>query len=344
MPVKTIEYKRGRVYMINQRKLPSSLERIACKDLKCVKDAIKDMKIRGAPAIGIAAAFGLYLAVKDVRSNDYSVFKRKFDKALKTLKGSRPTAVNLSWALERIDRIVVKNSGRSVSFIKKAVLEEAKKIIREDKDICRKLAENGASLIKNDSGVLTHCNAGALATADFGTALGVLYRAKKDGKKIKVYVDETRPLLQGARLSAWELSKSRIDTTLLCDNMAADLMSSGKIQCVIVGADRIAANGDTANKIGTYNLAVLAKYHDIPFYVAAPVSSFDLSIPGGRMIPIEQRPDGEVRFFAGKRIAPKCVKIYNPAFDVTPGDLITAIITEIGIFRKPYRKSLKKIA
>ncbi|MEI6863172.1 MAG: S-methyl-5-thioribose-1-phosphate isomerase, partial [Candidatus Omnitrophota bacterium] len=249
----------------------------------------------------------------------------------KYLASSRPTAVNLFWALERMGRVAEKNSSLSASDLKRVILKEALDIIKEDKASCRAMARHGAKLVNSGDTILTHCNAGGLATADYGTALGVLFEAKKQGKRIKVYADETRPLLQGARLTAWELMNEGIDTTLICDNMAASLMAKGNIDKIFVGADRIASNGDAANKIGTYSLAVLAKYHKVPFYVVAPLSTFDFNIKTGRQIPIEERSADEVRSVMGRMIAPRNVKVYNPAFDVTPNELITAIITENGI-------------
>ncbi|MDD5135932.1 MAG: S-methyl-5-thioribose-1-phosphate isomerase, partial [Candidatus Omnitrophica bacterium] len=258
------------------------------------------------------------------------------------LASSRPTAVNLFWALARMECIASRNSARSVSDIKRMLEREALEIIREDKEACRSMARYGARLIKSGDTILTHCNAGGLATADYGTALGVLFEASRQGKRIKVYADETRPLLQGARLTTWELMHAGIDTTLICDNMAASLMAKGRIDKIFVGADRIAANGDAANKIGTYSVAVLARHHGIPFYVVAPLSTFDLNIASGKDIPIEERDADEVRAIGGRFIAPRNVKVYNPAFDVTPNGLIAAIVTEKGIFRKPYAKNFKK--
>jgi len=255
------------------------------------------------------------------------------DNIIRYLASSRPTAVNLFWALERMRRCAETNAKRPLAQIKDILFKEAFKIMKEDKKICRHMAAFGTKLVKNKDRILTHCNTGGLATVDYGTALGVLFKAKEDGKEIKVYVDETRPLLQGARLTTWELLKEKIDVTLICDNMAASLMKKGEINKIFVGADRIARNGDVANKIGTYNLAVLAKFHKIPFYVVAPVSTFDFKLSSGRDIPIEERNGDEVKEVLGKRIAPARVKVYNPAFDVTPARLVTAIVTEKGIFK-----------
>jgi methylthioribose-1-phosphate isomerase len=295
--------------------------------------AIKRLKVRGAPAIGVAGAFGVLLGIKNAKAGSYKVFKNKMDSAIRYLASSRPTAVNLFWALERMKKCAQKNAAKPLGQVKKMLLEEAFSIMREDQEVCRRMASFGSRLIKNGDRILTHCNAGGLATVDYGTALGVLFKAKKDGKRIKVFVDETRPLLQGARLTTWELMKEKIDVTLICDNMAASLMAKGEIDKVFVGADRIAKNGDAANKIGTYSLAVLARYHKIPFYVVAPMSTFDFKLSSGRKIPIEQRGADEVRQILGRKIAPRNVRVYNPAFDVTPARLITAIVTEEGVLR-----------
>ncbi|MBU4377117.1 MAG: S-methyl-5-thioribose-1-phosphate isomerase [Candidatus Omnitrophica bacterium] len=329
--MQTIAWKNKKAVIIDQTKLPHKLAYLNIRDARTMWWAIKKLKIRGAPAIGVAGAFGVVLGTQNMRADKYGVFKRRLDEIIKYLVSCRPTAVNLAWALERMRRCAEKNKSDSVTKIKSTLLKEAVKIMEEDKICCRKMARHGAKFIKNGDSILTHCNAGGLATVDYGTALGVLFEAKKQGKKIKVFVDETRPLLQGARLTAWELLKAGIDTTLICDNMAASLMAKGKIDKIFVGADRIAQNGDVANKIGTYNLAVLAKYHKIPFYVVAPVSTIDLKLSSGKHIPIEERDEDEVRTVMTKRIAPKNVKAYNPAFDVTPARLITAIITESGV-------------
>jgi methylthioribose-1-phosphate isomerase len=323
--------------------LPGRLRFVECSDIRRLRHAIRRLEIRGAPAIGIAGALGVALAAKDSRAKDYSAFVGDIRRAGRFLASSRPTAVNLFWALERMEKKAVLNSGKPVKAIKRMLLKEALDILEEDKSSCRRMAGYGASLVKSGDRILTHCNAGGLATADYGTALGVLFEAKRRGKRIHVYADETRPLLQGARLTAWELMHERIDTTLICDNMAASLMAKGEIDKIFVGADRIASNGDAANKIGTYNLAVLARHHKIPFYVVAPVSTFDMRLKSGRHIPIEERDADEVRRFHGRRVAPRAVKVYNPAFDVTPNSLITAIVTERGMFRKPYGKSLKML-
>lgn len=343
MRIRTIEYKNGKVKIIDQRKLPRKLVYRSLSTVDDVRDAIKTLAIRGAPAIGVAAAYGVYVGIKNLRLKDKNLFFRKLNESIRQIKTARPTAANPFWAAERMRKVAVKNKERPISAIRQLLLREAKKIQRQDELMCRKIGRFGARLIKNQDEILTHCNAGALATAGDGTALSAVYAAKRQGKKIKVYVDETRPLLQGARLTAWELTKNGIDTTLICDNMAASLIKEKKINKIIVGADRIAANGDFANKIGTYNLAVLAKVHKIPFYVFAPSSSFDFSIKNGKGIPIEQRNPDEVRKIKGCLLAPKDVKVYNPAFDITPNELVTAFVTEMGIFKKPYRKSLRKL-
>jgi methylthioribose-1-phosphate isomerase len=343
MPVETICWKKGKIHFIDQTLLPHKVKNVACRDTRMLWRAIKTLRVRGAPAIGIAGALGVAYAIKDSKARTAAALISEVKKAARYLASSRPTAINLFWALERMEEVAVKNKKCTVARIKAMLLEEALKILDEDKKSCRRMARYGASLVKNGDAILTHCNAGGLATADYGTALGVLFEAKKQRKRIKVYAGETRPLLQGARLTTWELMHEGIDTTLICDNMAASLMAKGAVDKIFVGADRIAANGDAANKIGTYSLAVLADHHRIPFYVVAPVSSFDLKLKSGRDIPIEERAADEVRSILGKSIAPKNVKVYNPAFDVTPGRLITAIITERGIFRRPYERSLRKL-
>lgn len=339
----TIKWKDGRVRLIDQTRLPRRLVYIECGDTKTLWRAIKKLQVRGAPAIGIAASLGVVLGIRHSKAKDFNTFIEEMDEVIEYLGSARPTAVNLFWALERMRASALKNSKRSVGDIKKLLLKEALSVIREDKATCRNMAKFGAALIKDGDTILTHCNAGALATADYGTALGVLYKAKEQGKVFKVYADETRPLLQGARLTTWELMRHKIDVTLICDNMAAALMAQGKIDKIFVGADRVASNGDAANKIGTYNLAVLANYHKIPLYVVAPVSTFDFTIKSGKEILIEERSRKEVLEIGGKLIAPKDVKVYNPAFDVTPNELIAAIVNEKGIFRKPFIKTLRKL-
>ena len=334
MPVDTIKWERGAVKLVDQTLLPAKFKYITCRDVVSLWHAITRLQVRGAPAIGIAGALGVVLGANVSRAKTGKELLKDIDRTAKYLASSRPTAINLFWALARMRCVAQENSAKSAAHVKKMLMKEALSIIDEDKKACRSMARHGARLIKSGDTILTHCNAGGLATADYGTALGVLFEAKGKGKRIKVYADETRPLLQGARLTAWELMHEGIDTTLICDSMAASLMAKGKIDKVFVGADRIAANGDAANKIGTYSIAVLAKYHGIPFYVVAPLSTFDLNIETGRAIPIEERGADEVRTIGGKFIAPKDVKVYNPAFDVTPNELITAIITEKGIWRR----------
>ena len=335
MPVETINWKNGKVIYIDQTALPHKLKFAQAKDVRTLWRAIKRLEVRGAPAIGIAGALGVVLGIQNSKAKYFDKFFKEVRLAAKYLASSRPTAVNLFWALARMECAAKTNKEKPVAQIKKILLKEALNILNEDKKSCRRMARYGARLMKNGDTVLTHCNAGGLATADYGTALGVLFEAKAQGKHFRVFVDETRPLLQGARLTTWELMHERIDTTLICDNMAASLMAKGEIDKIFVGADRIAQNGDAANKIGTYNLAVLAKYHKVPFYVVAPLSTFDFNLKTGRDIPIEERGGDEVRSILGKLIAPKNVKVYNPAFDVTPNELITAIVTEKGIFKKP---------
>ena len=332
MNMRTIEWKNNKIKIIDQTKLPGKLEYLYIKDLETLWHAIRELKVRGAPALGAAAALGIYLGIRDANKKNFKDFAALIDKTAKYIASSRPTARNLFWGIERMASVAVRNKEKPMSAIKKLMFREAEKIIEEDREACRKIGDFGSALLKSGDSVLTVCNAGILATIDYGTALGVIYRAHEKGKKIKVFACETRPLLQGARLTAWELKKKGIDVTLICDNMAASLMHEGKIDKVITGADRIVSNGDSANKIGTYGLAILAKYHKIPFYVAAPMSTFDTEISTGKDIPIEQRPREEVtELFFKKPIAARGVKVYNPAFDVTPHELITAIITDKGI-------------
>jgi len=340
MPVETIKWDKEKIKLIDQTLLPNEFKHIYCDTVKSIWEAIKNLRVRGAPAIGIAGALGVVLGMQDSKAKDYAEFKKQLEQVISYLSSSRPTAVNLFWALDRMRVCCEQHRNLSVNIIKSKLLNEAQAIIDEDKNICRNIGRNGTKLIKDGDVILTHCNAGGLATADYGTALGVIFYAAEQGKKIRVYADETRPLLQGARLTTWELMQAGIDVTLICDNMAGALMRQGKISCVIVGADRIASNGDTANKIGTYSLAVLAKAHNIPFYVAAPISTFDMKIKSGEQIPIEQRAPEEVTNLYKKRIAPENVCVYNPAFDVTPARLISAIITENGIIKKPDKEKI----
>jgi methylthioribose-1-phosphate isomerase len=343
MRIRSIAWQNNSLVIIDQTKLPQRLSYIYISNLKELVEAIKKMRIRGAPALAVAAGFGLYLGIKDSSAKNYSEFKKELERVSHFIGSSRPTAVNLFWALKRMVNKAEENKEKPLSQIKHILLKEAKGIIEEDRRICRRLAKVGAKLIKKNDRVLTICNAGILATVDYGTALGILYEAKRQKKLFKVFACETRPLLQGARLTTWELKQNNIDVTLICDNMVGYLMERNMIDKVLVGADRIALNGDTANKIGTYNLAVLAKHHGIAFYVAAPLSSFDPKIKEGKFIPIENRSAEEVtHLFFKKPIAPEGIKVINPAFDITPHHLITAFITEKGIIRPPFKKNIKK--
>jgi methylthioribose-1-phosphate isomerase len=342
MKFKTIEWKKDRVRLLDQRRLPNEVRYVDCRDSSSVARAIRNMTIRGAPAIGVAAAMGIALAAKRIRSHRPDVFRQDMEKVSNQMGQTRPTAVNLFWAIDRMKRIWDQNS-HSIEEIRVRLEEEALRIFQEDLAINRRIGENGKALIHDGDGVLTHCNAGALATAGYGTALGVIYAAWAEGKRFRVFVDETRPLLQGSRLTAWELSRQKIPATVLTDNMAGWLMKKKEITLVLVGADRIARNGDTANKIGTYSLAVLSKWHNLPFYIAAPISTIDISLSTGRDIPVEERVAKEVTHFRGVRVTPKEVRAFNPAFDITPHDLIHGIITEKGVIRKPFGKKLRRM-
>jgi methylthioribose-1-phosphate isomerase len=336
MPVETLRWNEKGLDIIDQRFLPREERRVILVTVDAVCEAIMTLAVRGAPAIGVAAAYGVVVAAGE-RADEHYVRS-----SIARLRKTRPTAVNLFHALDRMEAAV---SGAFASGDPAGrLLSEAEAVHAEDDRICRELSEHGAQLIPDGCSVLTHCNAGALATSGWGTALGVLYAARAQGKRIRVYADETRPLLQGARLTAWELHKSGIPVTVICDNMAAVLMRRGAVDCVIVGADRIAANGDTANKIGTYGLSVLARAHGVPFYVAAPLTSFDFSIPSGDEIPIEERAGAEVHTISGIRIAPEEVSFFNPSFDVTPAENITAIVSERGIARAPFGPALERWA
>ena len=337
----TMEWTGESLILVDQRKLPLEEVYVECEDFMDVARAIKEMIVRGAPAIGATAAFGYVLGVKDSKGSSFEEVLEKMKKVKEVLSKTRPTAVNLFWALDRMEKRLIEHGKTEKLY--EVLEEEAYKIAIEDIEMNKSIGKHGAELLKDGDTVLTHCNAGALATVDFGTALGVIRYAVKQGKRIKVYVDETRPYQQGARLTAWELLKEGIEAILITDNMAGWVMKQGLIDAVIVGADRIAANGDVANKIGTYTLAVLANRHSVPFYVAAPSSSIDLETPNGSMIPIEERSPDEVTHCGGRRIAPEGVKVYNPAFDVTDASLVTAIITEKGVIRPPYEENLKKI-
>jgi methylthioribose-1-phosphate isomerase len=343
MRFKTIEWKRNSIRILDQRKLPGEVRYLDCKDASSVAKAIQEMAIRGAPAIGVAAAMGIALAAKRSRSTHLSIFRKEIAKACDLMGQTRPTAVNLFWAIERMRRVLNQADGMNVEDFRSRLVEEALRIYKEDLQVNRDIGQSGKHLIKQGNGVLTHCNAGGLATAGYGTALGVIRAAWAEGKRFHVYVDETRPLLQGARLTSWELVQEKIPCTVITDSMAGWLMKEGKIDLILVGADRIARNGDTANKIGTYSLAVLANRHRIPFYVAAPGSTFDPSLNSGKDIPIEERAPEEVTHISGKRMTPSGVHACNPAFDVTPHSLIEGFITEKGLFPKPLKKNLLKL-
>ncbi|MBX9792644.1 MAG: S-methyl-5-thioribose-1-phosphate isomerase [Pirellulales bacterium] len=322
----------GYLELIDQTRLPVECELVACRTPDDVVAAIRTLQVRGAPAIGIAAAYGVCLGMRSLPPPNADAWPGAFEVLIEKLAGSRPTAVNLFWALERMRRRALEARGTGgPEELRRALLAEARAIHDEDRQMCHAIGRFGAQLLADGEGVLTHCNAGGLATAEYGTALAVIFAAHESGKRLNVYADETRPLLQGARLTAWELAQRGIDVTLICDSMAAQVMREGRVQAVVTGADRIAANGDAANKIGTYGLAVLAAAHGIPFYVAAPSSTFDLSLASGEAIPIEQRDPREVTHGFGRQTAPDGVQVYNPAFDVTPARLIRAIICERGI-------------
>jgi methylthioribose-1-phosphate isomerase len=341
----TIEWKDDSVVMIDQRKLPASEVYVTCKTANDVAKAIKTMVIRGAPAIGVAAAMGLALGMLRSRATGTKQFTTEFQKLCDVMAATRPTAVNLFWAIERMKRTFADAAqrGASVDELKDRLVSDARAIHDEDVESCRAMGAHGASLVPASATILTHCNAGALATAGYGTALGVIRAAVEQGKHVAVLADETRPFLQGARLTAWELVKDGIDTTVITDGMAGAMMRLGHVDLVVVGADRIAANGDVANKIGTYAVAVLAKEHGIPFYVAAPRSTIDLNTPDGSRIPIEERNEREVTHLGASRLTPTGARIRNPAFDVTPAKYVTAIITERGIARAPFTESLVQL-
>lgn len=334
------------VRFLDQTRLPLEETYVLATDYEQVAEVITTMVVRGAPAIGVSAAMGLALGVRNSKATTIAELRPEFETMCRALAATRPTAVNLFWAIERMKRLFDRRAaepGATVEGVRAALIDEAQRMYDEDIAACRRMGAHGAGLLPEAGGVLTHCNAGALATCGYGTALGVIRSAVEQGRQIHVYADETRPFLQGARLTAWELMHDGIPTTVLCDNMAASLMRQGKIRAVIVGADRIAANGDVANKIGTYGVAVLAKEHGIPFLVAAPWSTIDLKTPTGDAIPIEQRAEREVTHHAGKQLTPHGVGIENPAFDVTPAKYVTAIITERGVLRAPYSDSLREL-
>jgi methylthioribose-1-phosphate isomerase len=342
--IQTLEWTDQGVRFIDQTKLPTEEVYVTCRTHEQVADVIRNMVVRGAPAIGVAAAMGIALGVNNSKAESSGELKLELDAICDLMGKTRPTAVNLFWAIRRMQQKFERIRIRSVPQIKQALIEEAQRMHAEDIAANQAMGRHGATLMPSSGGVLTHCNAGALATAGYGTALGVIRAAIEQGKKIHVYADETRPFLQGSRLTAWELMKDGIPTTVISDNMAGAMMKQGKIGAIVVGADRIAANGDVANKIGTYTVAILANAHGIPFYVAAPISTVDLACPDGSRIPIEQRSGKEVTHIAGKQMVPTGVEVENPAFDVTPAQYVAAIITERGIARAPYEDSLRRLA
>ena len=338
--VETIEWTDAGVVMIDQTRLPLEEKYVTCRSYEEVATAIRDMIIRGAPAIGVAAAMGVAIGVMQADPAD---FDQQFETICNTLACTRPTAVNLFWAIDRMKRVYAGIRGQAIEAIRKRLVEEARLVREEDIAICRAIGRNGAPLVPDGRTVLTHCNAGALATAGYGTALGIIRAAVEAGKKVDVFADETRPFLQGARLTVWELQQDGIPTTLITDSMAGHFMKAGRIGCVVVGADRIAANGDVANKMGTYSVAVLAKENGVPFFVAAPVSTLDLTLESGDEIPIEQRTAAEVTHVFGHAVAPEGTAVQNPAFDVTPARYVTAIITEKGVAQVPYEEALRAL-
>jgi len=340
---RTIEWRDNKVIMIDQTRLPGDEVYNEYRDFKSVAEAIRGMVIRGAPAIGVAAAMGIALGAGEIIADTHESFFQQLSNICDVMAGTRPTAVNLFWAIDRMKRVAEANRDRDLNSIREILRCEAVAIEAEDLRICRAIGANGASLIREGSTVLTHCNAGGLATAGYGTALGVIRAAHEQGKNIRVFADETRPWLQGSRLTVWELMKDRIPVTLISDSMAGYFMHKGEISCCVVGADRIAANGDTANKIGTYTVAVLARENKIPFYVAAPLSTFDLSLETGDSIPIEERHAREVTHLSGLPVAPEGVKVRNPAFDVTPARYITGIVTEKGVLTGDFRRRIKEL-
>ena len=341
--VETIVWKNNQVVMIDQRKLPLQERYVVCENYRAVIRAIKDLVIRGAPAIGVAAAMGVALGAMKVRTSHIDRFKVKLDAICHEMVLARPTAVNLSWAVERMRRVVVQNHREEIKTLQSLLVQEAQKILSEDITINQAIGRHGQRLIRDGSRVLTHCNAGTLATGGYGTALGVIRAAVEAGKRIEVFADETRPFLQGARLTAWELMEAGIPVTVITDNAAGSFMQQGKIDTVIVGADRIAANGDVANKIGTYMVAVLSKTHQIPFYVAAPLSTVDCALKSGKEIPIEERNPKEVTHLLGRRTVPEGVSAQNPAFDITPYRYLSAIITEKGVIEKPNKIKIAEL-
>jgi len=342
--IQTLEWTDQGIRFLDQTKLPTVETYVTCTTYQQVAEVIRNMVVRGAPAIGVAAAMGIALGANNSRAETVADLKQDFDQICRVMGETRPTAVNLFWAIRRMQEKFVTLCIRPIPQIKQALIEESRRMHAEDIAANQAMGRHGATLMPATGGVLTHCNAGALATAGYGTALGVIRAALEQGKRLHVYADETRPFLQGSRLTAWELMKDGIPTTVISDNMAGSMMRQGKINAIVVGADRVAANGDVANKIGTYTVAILAKEHGIPFYVAAPISTVDLDMHDGSGIPIEQRSRKEVTHIAGRQMVPDGVEVENPAFDVTPARLVTAIITERGIAKAPYEESLKRLA
>ncbi|MEA3399999.1 MAG: S-methyl-5-thioribose-1-phosphate isomerase [Armatimonadota bacterium] len=340
--VQWVDENGGAVRMIDQTRLPGELVMLDCRDVECVAEAIERLSVRGAPAIGCAAALGMALAAHRCDADSGEELGDELQRARERLAATRPTAVNLFWALGQMDRVIDEAAGKGPGAVREALLRRAQEIVEDDLQRCMAIGRNALELIPQGANILTHCNAGALATAGYGTALGVIRAAHQAGRDVHVWVDETRPLLQGARLTAWEMCAEGIPATLICDNMAGYVMSEGTVDCAVVGSDRIAANGDVANKIGTYTVAVLAARHEVPFYVAAPVSTIDYELPSGDLIPIEERGREEVALLGHRAEEPVCpdIAVYNPAFDVTPHDLVAAIITERGVARAPYVESL----
>lgn len=340
----TLDEENGALVIVDQTQLPNRIEMLTLTDIEDIWEAIYLLKVRGAPAIGVSAAIGVYLAVKDVQTNDMNLFLKKFKKAKEYLATSRPTAVNLFWALDRMEAAALKESEGSVETVKEALHQEALKIREEDIEVCRRIGEYALELVKPGAGLLTHCNAGKLAAVKYGTATAPMYLGQERGYDFHIYVDETRPLLQGARLTAFELKSAGMDVTLICDNMSGAVMKKGLIDAVFVGCDRVAANGDTANKIGTSVVAAVAKYYGVPVYVCAPTSTIDMSLSSGSEIPIEERSGEEItEMWYEKRMAPEGVKVYNPCFDVTDHELIAGIVTEFGVVHAPYEESFQKI-
>lgn len=341
--IKTIEYKDDILYLIDQRLLPVKTEFFKCKDYRDVEFAIRDMVVRGAPAIGATAAYGAVLAANEFIGEEKAIFLEKMDRALKLLNESRPTAVNLMWAVKKMRDIIEANKDLEKEEIAKKILKEAEKIYNEDIETNKRMAKYGNEIIKKGDTILTHCNTGSLATVEYGTALGVIREAHRTGKDIFVYADESRPRLQGGKLTAWELVQEGIPAKLIVDSAAASLIRDGKIDVILVGADRIANNGDTANKIGTFMLSVVAKAYKVPFYIVAPTTTIDFQMESGDKIEIEERDGKEITHIDGKRIAPEAIGVYNPAFDVSPHENISGIITEKGIIRPPYRENIAKL-